>query len=806
MVAIPCSCIHQGGGSPMAMPNSDRLTSKLDEEYADLRRKVDKAIKWGLPDAEIKDLTLACTRFMTRAKKARYHVVGMRVVESFLQEPNRIPAYVQFSKSSSTTKAPNPIIPRLQNSRSAKTISQLEPSSANNASADPRRSNAPNTSRLLSSPQKLSNAPKQRPADVSDTSAKRESAPTPSDVAQLVGKSLHRRDALVKDITPKLPSKTVRESRATYRTFLTAQSNVTVDQILSVVQKWVDEKHYGVNVQESETRIDESGQCWVETSRITDDVDMSRLRIVETKPGGDRYTTTIMVGSDTVPWVWIDIHNDQNQYVAVPRVAKYLLEKFDFYSGTLRMDSKAARISPGDVDKLIGTLRDRYRRVPIILAGSDHSEDMIEVFEQGLQEWGKQVFGLGGVAILDPDATNYFNKVVGNSFSVSAWSLRTYLPDVEFDIPESSHKHRFLGTSRLVEERPGRVAARLGDYARSAAATMPAPHIVIDSMNRFERESLNRFSRGLQLPPESQIAEKRKKSKNVQSMDLKQMSAMDDVQIRMCVADALAWLDVPILDEPHLMDIYEAISFRDSAPSLIEVNKRLAKYEQENSHYREELEFYKSLSNEVEAELAQSRELERQNRMGIARLQAQLLEYVAPETAYADIHQNMDLNAPRSMEELLDRLMELRSRGVYFTGDPKVTESLDRHDPHGMIVGSAWECLLVCSDYIRAKQEGIVAGGMFRYLEIQPPGFQIVPQGRHAPRESDTTMNQYGRERIFKVPTEVDKDGLAVMEAHFRLGKVGMISPRMHYYDNVEHDDRIYVGYIGPHLRTDGTN
>jgi len=80
----------------MAMSNSDRLTSKLDEEYADLRRKVDKAIKWGLPDAEIKDLTLACTRFMTRAKKARYHVVGMRVVESFLQEPNRIPAYVQI--------------------------------------------------------------------------------------------------------------------------------------------------------------------------------------------------------------------------------------------------------------------------------------------------------------------------------------------------------------------------------------------------------------------------------------------------------------------------------------------------------------------------------------------------------------------------------------------------------------------------------------------------------------------------------------------------------------------------------------
>lgn len=790
----------------MAMSDSDRLTSKLDEEYADLRRKVDRAIRWGLPDTEIRDLTLACTRFMTRAKKARYHVVGMRVVEGFLQEPDRIPAYVQLSKSGSTNKAPNPITPGLRNSRSAEVLSQPKPSSAHDISAEPRRPNPPKTSWLPRSPQETSRAPKQSPARVSDVSTKRETAPTPSDVAQLVGKSLSRRNAPAKDITPKLPSKTVRESRATYRTFLTAQSHVTVNQILSVVQKWVDEKRYGVNVQESETQIDESGQCWVETSRITDDVDMFRLRVVETKPGGDKYTTTIMVGSDIVPWVWIDIHNDQNQYVAVPRVAKYLLEKFDFYSGTLRMDSKAARISPGNVDNLIGTLRDRNRRVPIILAGSDHSDDMIEVFEQGLQEWGKQVFGLGGVAILDPDATNYFNRAVGNPFSVSAWSLRTYLPDVEFDIPETAHKHRFLGTSRLVEERPGRVAARLGDYARSAAATMPAPHIVIDSMNRFERESLNRFSQGLQLPPESEIAEKRKKSRNLQSMDLKQMSAMDDAQIRMCVADTLAWLDVPILDEPHLMDIYEAISFRDSAPSLIEVNKRLAKYEQENSQYREELEFYKSLSNEVEVELAQSQEMERFQRAKIARLQAQLVEYVSPETAYADAHQDMGLDAPRSMEELLDRLMELQSKGVHFTGDPKITESLDRHDPHGMIVGSTWECLLVCADYIRAKREGIVAGGMFRYLDIQPPGFRTVPQGRHAPRESDTTMNQYRRERIFKVPTEVDESGLAVMEAHFRLGKVGIISPRMHYYDNVENDDRIYVGYIGPHLRTDGTN
>ncbi|MDN3225997.1 hypothetical protein QWJ06_04610 [Kocuria rhizophila] len=788
------------------MSNSDRLISKLDEEYADLRRKVDRAIKWGLPDPEIEDLTIDCTRFMTRAKRARYHVVGMRVVESFLKEPHRIPTYVQLSTPRSANNAPNPITPGLPNRRTAKAISQPKPSPSSNASRNPNRPNTPDPFSSTFSPHESSCPPRQSPASAGDASEKGESSPTPSDVAQVVGKSLLRRDAPVKNLTPKLPTKTVRESLATYRTFLTAQSHVPVDQILSVVQKWVDEKHYGVDVQKSETWIDKSGQCWVETSRMTDDVNMFRLRVVETKPGGDRYTTTIMVGSDNFPWVWIDIHNDQNQYVAVPRVAKYLLGEFDFYSGTLRMDSKASRIGPEDVDDLIGTLRDRQRRVPIILAGSDHSDDMIEVFEQGLKEWGKQVFGLGGVAILDPDATKYFNKVVGNPFAVSAWSLRTYLPDVEFDIPESAHKHRFLGTSRLVEERPGRVAARLGDFARQASATMPAPHPVLDAINRFERESLTRLSQGLQIPASEKIAAKLQKSKTAEKIDLRQMSSMDDSEIRNRVAQTLEWLDIPSLDEAHLMDIYESILFKKNAPALEEVTERLAEYELENSRYREDLEFNKVMFLEYEADLAQSMELEREQRQKILRLQSRLSEFIDAEAAYSDGPEMTEPESPRSMEELLDRLVALESDGVYFTGDPKITSELDKYDSNGAIVGAAWECLLVCCDYIRAKIRKDFTGSMFHYLQKQPPGYRFIPPSRHAAWESETTMNQYGRLRIFGVPRDIDASGSVSMPAHFKLVKVGMISPRMHYYDNVDVDGRIFIGYIGPHLRTDGTN
>ena len=43
------------------------------------------------------------------------------------------------------------------------------------------------------------------------------------------------------------------------------------------------------------------------------------------------------------------------------------------------------------------------------------------------------------------------------------------------------------------------------------------------------------------------------------------------------------------------------------------------------------------------------------------------------------------------------------------------------------------------------------------------------------------------------------------MEAHFKLGKLGRISPRMHFVDCWPIDGHVYVGYIGRHLPVVGT-
>jgi hypothetical protein len=44
------------------------------------------------------------------------------------------------------------------------------------------------------------------------------------------------------------------------------------------------------------------------------------------------------------------------------------------------------------------------------------------------------------------------------------------------------------------------------------------------------------------------------------------------------------------------------------------------------------------------------------------------------------------------------------------------------------------------------------------------------------------------------------------MEAHFRLGKLGMISPRMYVLDCWVKHEKVFVGYIGAHLPIVQTN
>ena len=162
---------------------------------------------------------------------------------------------------------------------------------------------------------------------------------------------------------------------------------------------------------------------------------------------------------------------------------------------------------------------------------------------------------------------------------------------------------------------------------------------------------------------------------------------------------------------------------------------------------------------------------------------------------------------PDSFGDLLVRMTEeLASRGVVFTGDADITRKLDTQDTSGRLVRSAWECLITLAGYVEARRAGVGVSGVHGYLTDAPTGYPMVSRNKFAPRESTSTMNRFGDERRLPVPTEVSADESVLMEAHFKLGSLGLVSPRMHFYDDTAATGLVYVGYIGPHLRTEQTN
>lgn len=187
-------------------------------------------------------------------------------------------------------------------------------------------------------------------------------------------------------------------------------------------------------------------------------------------------------------------------------------------------------------------------------------------------------------------------------------------------------------------------------------------------------------------------------------------------------------------------------------------------------------------------------------------LRAQLRELAAYDAAAAPVPASHITEFPNDFDELVDWLPRLAERGVHFTGDANEARKLTAIDATGKYAMAAWETLLVIADYRAARVAGDHDTNMELYLRNTPTGYRAMSPKRHAGGETGTTMGQYGHLRSFPVPGAVDPSGSAVMAAHFKLARHGMVSPRLHYYDDVAGTGAVYVGYIGEHLRCVSTN
>lgn len=161
----------------------------------------------------------------------------------------------------------------------------------------------------------------------------------------------------------------------------------------------------------------------------------------------------------------------------------------------------------------------------------------------------------------------------------------------------------------------------------------------------------------------------------------------------------------------------------------------------------------------------------------------------------------VELRAPEQFSEVPDAMRKLREY-VEFTGDAAVTAALDEYDTVNISAKKCWDGLLALHDYARARSTGVHEGGLVDYLRTTPQGFHGFGVSNCATQESGPTKEQkdLAEQRRFTVPTTVDPSGAVVMWPHLKLGKIGRISPRLHFHDDVAGTGKVYVGYIGRHL------
>lgn len=145
---------------------------------------------------------------------------------------------------------------------------------------------------------------------------------------------------------------------------------------------------------------------------------------------------------------------------------------------------------------------------------------------------------------------------------------------------------------------------------------------------------------------------------------------------------------------------------------------------------------------------------------------------------------------------------------VEFTGSLAPVIELDRQSQVTSGIQRAWSAIHAMSDYAVMKERGQFAGSLYEYLNSDShSGFKISIGALAMSESEQVKVNpEFRTARTFSVPDEVSGGGTIFMEPHVKLMTGLSNSPRMHFFDNTGGDHKIYIGYIGRHLPTPGTN
>lgn len=576
-------------------------------------------------------------------------------------------------------------------------------------------------------------------------------------------------------------------------------------EAVAQVKHWLREKGFDVDLDASADHSTAAATLAVRRLESGNAVDL-RIQLVEEQVTGT-WTTEFIAHDEpgTNDWISLVVSNSEGRFVSVPRVAKYLMQVVHLRDGLIEFSDRPHVFGPERLDELVELLTDDARHGPVFVAGTNENIPF-PAFAEKLSVWTKEIYGLGQVILLTPDATTAFIDRAG-AMATSPWTIRTYQPGARLDDPLDSRRHRILGTTRLASQKDAAIRILLGDVARQQAATRPLDPVLRSTRRRFERFENRRLVEDVVVPPAAADIPPSHLPQPGPSEAQPHVAPVDSPETGKSTTPpkppeiglVKRILGLNEITEQALVDLAARArqwgADRTSAQALQgrvdELLSTVEQLEDANTELLDALDDEQGTNELLRVEL--------DDRDGkVNWLQSRLKERGDYEAAYLGMPSEFLIERPGSFEELLDRIESIES--VSFTGSASDVLRLSQIDTNDAALRTAWDAVLILADYAKARANGDCASGLDHYLKHTPTGYRTVSSNKFGDTETGITMRRFGKERIFPVPTSVHPAGQVEMKAHFKLARIGMTSPRMHIYDGHPAEPCVFIGYIGPHL------
>lgn len=489
-----------------------------------------------------------------------------------------------------------------------------------------------------------------------------------------------------------------------------------------------------------------------------------------------------------------------------PSIVSRLLARVEVHDSQTPVTAQPQMVRAAFVDEVIDAIVDEKRSVTVIVASSIAPE-LDSRMRELVQHLTSKLVGVASVFVLTADATAALNRRLPESHRIEPGRVRTYLSAVDLENPSDGRRHRVLGPQTFARAIRGK---RVAEYLQRSFAFQTRSSLLAKPIQRQLRrqwsqldEKLARITREFEVERKIEVERKARRSeaesRKAKTLELPKASPVERLMrmLSRWLGRDLVEFDDRSLDS--LSDFVERQRFEVEAATraLSDTESRMQAFREEHDEYVDEFEYR-------ELELAEAERAAAKLSDEARYLRRQLTALGRAAEAHAAIVEDV-WEPPSDLGELALRITPGTSdhpvvERIVFTGDLDRVVETELRDQNGLYVQRCWEFIRALHDYVDLKRNRAFAGGVHAYLcDDGHDGFRVTPT-RHAASEAKTTMEQWGRERVFPVPAEVSATRTAVMEAHFKAGQQNTFAPRMYYYDDTSNTGKVYIGYIGRHL------